>query len=153
MRLFQNWNMYYTNITSNANPWTVLLSLDMIHPYILHPVELVHLPYDGLWLNNSGNNVMNKNRLIIMWLMSRISDNKSTLSQITLSHSMLTFPHRWPEFRNSTAKHLQYSISQKICTRFCCALLCCGYAIVHNEFIWSIYPYSSGLLCWHRGNR
>ena len=42
-----------------------------------------------------------------------------------------------------------YSISQEICTRFCCALLCCGYAIVHNEFTWSIYPYSSGLLCWH----
>ena len=41
-----------------------------------------------------------------------------------------------------------YSISQEICTRFCCALLCCGYAIVHNEFTWSIYPYSSGLLCW-----
>ena len=46
-----------------------------------------------------------------------------------------------------------YSISQEICTRFCCALLCCGYAIVHNEFIWSIYPYSSGLLCWHGDNR
>ena len=46
-----------------------------------------------------------------------------------------------------------YSISQEICTRFCCALLCCGYAIVHNEFTWSIYPYSSGLLCWHWGNR
>ena len=46
-----------------------------------------------------------------------------------------------------------YSISQDICTRFCCALLCCGYAIVHNEFTWSIYPYSSGLLCWHWGNR
>ena len=28
----------------------------------------------------------------------------------------------------------RYSISQEICTRFCCALLCCGYAIVHNEF-------------------
>ena len=27
-----------------------------------------------------------------------------------------------------------YSISQEICARFCCALLCCGYAIVHNEF-------------------
>ena len=47
----------------------------------------------------------------------------------------------------------EYSISQEICTRFCCALLCCGYAIVHNEFTWSIYPYSSGLLCWHWGNR
>ena len=45
------------------------------------------------------------------------------------------------------------SISQEICTRFCCALHCCGYAIVHNEFTWSIYPYSSGLLCWHWGNR
>ena len=46
-----------------------------------------------------------------------------------------------------------YSISQEICTRFCCALLCCGNAIVHNEFTWSIYPYSSVLLCWHWGNR
>ena len=46
-----------------------------------------------------------------------------------------------------------YSISQEICTRFCCALLCCGYAIVHNELTWSINPYSSGLLCWHWGNR
>ena len=46
-----------------------------------------------------------------------------------------------------------YSISQEICKRFCCALLCCGYVIVHNEFKWSIYPYSSGLLCWHWGNR
>ena len=46
-----------------------------------------------------------------------------------------------------------YSILQDICTRFCCALLCCGYAIVHNEFTWSIYLYSSGLLCWHWGNR
>ena len=45
-----------------------------------------------------------------------------------------------------------YSISLEICTRFCGALLCCGYAIVHNEFTWSIYPYSSGLLCWHWGN-
>ena len=45
------------------------------------------------------------------------------------------------------------SISQEICTRFCCALLCCGYAILHNECTWSIYPYSSGLLCRHWGNR
>ena len=29
---------------------------------------------------------------------------------------------------------ITYSISQEICTRFCCALLCCGYAIVHKEF-------------------
>ena len=46
-----------------------------------------------------------------------------------------------------------YSISQEICTRFGCVLLCCGYAIVNNEFTWSIYTYSSGLLCWHCGNR
>ena len=46
-----------------------------------------------------------------------------------------------------------YSISQEICTRVCFALLCCGYAIVSNEFTWNIYPYSSGLLCWHWGNR
>ena len=46
-----------------------------------------------------------------------------------------------------------YRMSQEICTRFCCALFCCGYAIVQNEFTWSIYPYSSGLLCWHWGNR
>ena len=37
---------------------------------------------------------------------------------------------------------IMYSISQEMCTRFCCALLCCGYAIIHNEFTWSIYPYS-----------
>ena len=50
-------------------------------------------------------------------------------------------------------RKMKYSVSQEICTRFCCALLCCGYAIVHNELTWSIYPYSSGLLCWHWGNR
>ena len=56
-------------------------------------------------------------------------------------------------FMGYTVGWYTYSISQEICTRFCCALLCCGYAIVHNEFTWSIYPYSSGLLCWHWGNR
>ena len=45
-----------------------------------------------------------------------------------------------------------YGISQEICTRFCYALFCCGYGIVQNEFTWSIYPYSSVLLCWHWGN-
>ena len=66
----------------------------------------------------------------------------------------------WVELENSLRGEnkkiygdVMYSISQEICTRFCCALLCCGYAIVHNEFTWSIYPYSSGLLCWHWGNR
>ena len=63
-------------------------------------------------------------------------------SGITI-HKTLTL--QWTKF--------EYSISQEICTRFCCALLCCDYAIFHNEFIWSIYPYSPGLLCWHWGNR
>ena len=58
-----------------------------------------------------------------------------------------------PDHRYCCNRPHYYSISQEICTRFCCALLCCGYAIVHNEFTWSIYPYSSGLLCWHWGNR
>ena len=56
-------------------------------------------------------------------------------------------------FKRNFLHYAIYSISQEICTRFCCALLCCGYAIVHNEFTWSIYPYSSGMLCWHWGNR
>ena len=34
---------------------------------------------------------------------------------------------------SSGVKALTYGISQEICTRFCCALLCCGYAIVHKE--------------------
>ena len=45
------------------------------------------------------------------------------------------------------------SISHKICTRLCCALLFCGYAIIHIEFKWYICPYPSGLLHWHWGNR
>ena len=65
------------------------------------------------------------------------------LNSLLENHKALYY---WPYMR-------EYSISQEICTRFCCALLCCGYAIVHNEFTWSIYPYSSGLLCWHWGNR
>ena len=60
--------------------------------------------------------------------------------------------HRGREWSNEALLWM-YSISQEICTRFCCALLCCGYAIVHSEFTWNIYPYSSGLLCWHWGNR
>ena len=59
----------------------------------------------------------------------------------------------WKQRVTGNSPWLKYSISQEICTRFCCALLCCGYAIVHNEFTWSIYPYSSGLLCWHWGSR
>ena len=52
--------------------------------------------------------------------------------------------------RNKTCE-LQY-IPRNMHTVLLC-FACCGYAIVHNEFTWSIYPYSSGLLCWHWGNR
>ena len=72
-----------------------------------------------------------------------------TFCVIFLTHGVVVCDPKsiWDAWRDA------YIISQEICTRFCCALLCCGYAIVHNEFTWSIYPYSSGLLCWHWGNR
>ena len=72
----------------------------------------------------------------------------------TRPHGLFTLAaalHAWE--RTCHFEHCSYSISQEICTRFCCALLCCGYAIVHNEFTLSIYPHSSGLLCWHWVNR
>ena len=75
-----------------------------------------------------------------------------TSSAIHLDKSDI-FYSTWLVAENVNHWHYIYSISQEICTRFCCALLCCGYAIVHNEFTWSIYPYSSGLLCWYWGNR
>ena len=74
----------------------------------------------------------------------------------------LAIDNHWPAIKTSPWRSLlntwhtpskTYSIPQEICTRFCCALLCCDYAIVHNEFTWSIYPYASGLLCWRWGNR
>ena len=43
----------------------------------------------------------------------------------------------FPGFGGKTPYRV-YSISQEICTRFCCALLGCGYAVVHNKFTWSI---------------
>ena len=47
-------------------------------------------------------------------------------------------------WNRSSSTRMRYSKSQDICTRFCCALLCCGYAIVHNEFTWSIYHIHQG---------
>ena len=46
---------------------------------------------------------------------------------------------KWTVLNNSLSAMGTYSISHEICTQFYCALLCCGYAIVHNEFTWSIY--------------
>ena len=76
-----------------------------------------------------------------------------TVSRVSVGATIITT--KTPNITKpcDTLWDMLYSISQEICTRFCCALLCCGYVIVHNEFIWSIYPYSSGLLCWHWGNR
>ena len=87
---------------------------------------------------------------IYIYLWRNIILTESALNNIVWISSVIS--HCWP--RSVIAKVTgAYSISQEICTRFCCALLCCGYAIVHNELTWSIYPYSSGLLCWHWGNR
>ena len=47
-------------------------------------------------------------------------------------------------------QHFCFSdISQNIRTTSC-ALFSCGY--IGSRFVWSIYPYSSGLLHWHWGN-
>ena len=64
---------------------------------------------------------------------------------------------RWWQFLNQPSTHpvniwqcgdLQY-ISQNIRTTSC-ALFSCGY--IGSRFVWSIYPYYSGLLHWHWGN-
>ena len=111
-------------------------------------------------INNNNSN----NATIIMAIFTIIT-NEAILRQASFcSSDVMRHRKSWSELlrvmvcRLFGAKPLPeplltYSISQEICTRFCCALLCCGYAIVHNEFTWSIYPYSSGLLCWHWGNR
>ena len=44
-------------------------------------------------------------------------------------------PNRLRSYSLDLWSSITYSISQEIYTRFCCALLCCGYAIVHNEFL------------------
>ena len=107
-----------------------------------------------IWINTSCEFIMN----------DCITTTKQSTTKPCAYFLVYTVNHRWSNY----ILHLTmgvitypcpnislslYSISQEICTRFCCALLCCGYAIVHNEFTWSIYPYSSGLLCWHWGNR
>ena len=106
------------------------------------------LPYPSLLIRLSqwGKKLIIMGKLLFIWL------TRPTL----VSSSILAPSSQWNQHRpESTSEYLSnlYSISQEMCTRFCCALLCCGYAIVHNEFTWSIYPYSSGLLCWHWGNR
>ena len=93
------------------------------------------------------------------WYMMKIKIYVSiniTLNKWNFSYSIVNHMYL-PPWATMSSLHFNisdiYSIYQEICTRFCCALLCCGYAIVHNEFRWSIYPNSSGLLWWHWGNR
>ena len=81
-----------------------------------------------------------------------IANKLSINSDKTSLHCSLWNKNILMHFICSTAEAV-YSISQEICTRFCCALLCCCYVIIHNEFTWCIYPYSPSLLCWHWGNR
>ena len=57
--------------------------------------------------------------------------------ECTYIHIISPYIHGWSSWHIVKQFSNIYSISQEICTRFCCALLCCGYAIVHNEFTWS----------------
>ena len=99
--------------------------------------ELFFGLYLNKWLSNQSRSWWFEMQSCSLWHSCNVSSNSSL--SFTSIHAVL-YAH-------------MYSISQEICTRFCCALLCCGYAIVHNELTWSIYPYSSGLFCWHWGNR
>ena len=80
---------------------------------------------DELWLKEGDTGT---------WRMEQFHKGEATDADHCLSGSRTVYP-------------------KKYARGFCCALLCCGYALVHNEFTWSIYPYSSELLCWHWGNR
>ena len=79
----------------------------------------------------------------------RFTHNLIHQTPLSLLVAIKCHVHADPTSSIHVGRSIQYI--QEICTRFCCALLCCGYAIIHDEFTWSIYPYSSGLLCWHWG--
>ena len=85
-------------------------------------------------------------RFLLILLASSLYKLENDTSAVNFIHHKLVSV--WYTEASGVRVCSEYSISEEICTRFCCALLCCGYAIVHNEFTWSIYPYSSGLLCW-----
>ena len=99
-------------------------------------------PLYRLWIGNVKLFLPSRSRRVIQKINNYMVEYVSHFGTVW-AHCSLGYPMWWQI----------YSISLEICTRFCCALLCFGYAIVHNEFTWSIYPYSSGLLCWHWGNR
>ena len=125
-------------------------------------------------LNNHNKAKHNKTVCIFLWVYCTCNDLHSTVVRqgrlivIMGAHAhlkaVLFYLKPGPKYKDITSYQIEfprmtecvqskYSVSQEICTRFRCALLCCGYVIVNNEFTWSIYPYSSGLLCWHWGNR
>ena len=106
-----------------------------------------------IWINTSYEFIMND--CITTTKQSTTKPCAYFLGYTVYHYKHYNWEARWrrdPDCSRADMKSV-YSISKEICTRFCCALLCCGYTIVHNEFTWSIYPYSSGLLCWHWGNR
>ena len=55
-------------------------------------------------------------------LASRTGTGSST--HVGAVYTQRTAQFAW--FSSGWGNHLMYSISQEICTRFCCALLCCG---------------------------
>ena len=49
--------------------------------------------------------------------------------------------------------HCRYTVyPMKYALSFCHALFHCGYIMIFNRFVWSIYSYLAGLLHWHWGN-
>ena len=83
------------------------LSVLWLHPYL---TELLHM----LHINNTGGRCVEL----------QFPDERS---KVQFTKVICSFCHV-----HSVASSLSYSISQEVCTWFCCALLCCGYAIVHN---------------------
>ena len=131
-------------------------------------IDLIGLWYLGFWLRAvtlcgvtratlGKHYIIRINRTYILhyrWTANVVSYHHCCFAMTVFQLNVWTGPTRCSRrYATPVTSWWQYSISQEICTRFCFALLCCGYAIIHNEFTWSIYPYSSGLLCWHWGNR
>ena len=138
----------------------------MLHPINTSLESTLYVPSALQWRHDEPDGVSShRRRHFVLNCMFRRRSKKASKLRVTgfcegISPVSGEFPSQRPVTRKIfpcddviMVERLLYSISQEICTRFCCALLCCGYAIVHNEFTWSIYPYSSGLLCWHWGNR
>ena len=147
------WSLDMVSASSLILPgiWTAeIVKLKSIEPLFIMPCVTVLSVWTMMWWSchlyrqRRAARTIAASSLVLMWW--GISFGQS-LAHCEYSQSP------WQNAPPAKGHASLYSISQEICTQFCCALLCCGYAIVHNEFTWSIYPYSSGLLCWHWGNR